>query len=344
MRSKMRKVLTCQCEHEATSTHSRTFAVVSRKPLNNRNLSHIKTFEMNKTSTFLVAGAMFAAMTSCSESDVYLCGCNADKEQCQLSISEVNKEGYRLTRTATEKESFVDGDALGVWVDDIVNDTYNGTVYSNIKVTKGTNGWTFLNNVALTSSKARVYAVYPYNEKMQDKKVTLSVDDDTDYLYDVVSNASNTNPTVQLTMKHIRSKLVVKVKRGDYTGDGVITTGTVSGSSMMLNGSFDVKTEKFQSTEGSGTLSFTGTVSGEGMLEDQWFVFSKFGGSASKLSFNLTIDGIKYPTAQSTEGVIFEKGKKYIYTLTISNHKVEVSKVDIEPWTDGKDEDVTITD
>ena len=246
MRSKMRKVLTCQCEHEATSTHSRTFAVVSRKPLNNRNLSHIKTFEMNKTSTFLVAGAMFAAMTSCSESDVYLCGCNADKEQGQLSISEVNKEGYRLTRTATEKESFVDGDALGVWVDDIVNDTYNGTVYSNIKVTKGTNGWTFLNNVALTSSKARVYAVYPYNEKMQDKKVTLSVDDDTDYLYDVVSNASNTNPTVQLTMKHIRSKLVVKVKRGDYTGDGVITTGTVSGSSMMLNGSFDVKTEKFQ--------------------------------------------------------------------------------------------------
>ena len=243
MRSKMRKVLTCQCEHEATSTHSRTFAVVSRKPLNNRNLSHIKTFEMNKTSTFLVAGAMFAAMTSCSESDVYLCGCNADKEQCQLSISEVNKEGYRLTRTATEKESFVDGDALGVWVDDIVNDTYNGTVYSNIKVTKGTNGWTFLNNVALTSSKARVYAVYPYNEKMQDKKVTLSVDDGTDYLYDVVSNASNTNPTVQLTMKHIRSKLIVKVKRGDYTGDGVITTGTVSGSSMMLNGSFDVKTE-----------------------------------------------------------------------------------------------------
>ena len=116
MSSKMRKVLTRQCEHEATSTHSRTFAVVSRKPLNNRNLSHIKTFEMNKTSTFLVAGAMFAAMTSCSESDVYLCGCNADKEQCQLSISEVNKEGYRLTRTATEKESFVDGDALGVWL------------------------------------------------------------------------------------------------------------------------------------------------------------------------------------------------------------------------------------
>ena len=54
MSSKMRKVLTCQCEREATSTHSRTFAVVSRKPLNNRNLSHIKTFEMNKTSTFLV--------------------------------------------------------------------------------------------------------------------------------------------------------------------------------------------------------------------------------------------------------------------------------------------------
>ena len=46
MNSKMRKELTCQCEHEATSTHSRTFAVVSRKPLNNRNLSHIKTFEI----------------------------------------------------------------------------------------------------------------------------------------------------------------------------------------------------------------------------------------------------------------------------------------------------------
>lgn len=299
---------------------------------------------MKKTSTFLVVGTMLTAMASCSENDVYLCGCETDKAQCQLNITDVNKEGYHLTRTATEKDAFVEGDAMGIWVDDVTNDTYNGQTYSNIKVTKGSDGWIFLNNVALTNSKARVYAVYPYSDTMTDKTIKLSVDDDTDYLYDMVSNACNTSSNVQLTMKHVRSKLVVKIKRGDYTGDGIITSGSITGSSMSLNGTYNVKTDRLLSTESSSTLSIAGTVTTDGTLSDEWFVFSKFGASASKISFSLTIDGIKYPTVQSAEGVIFEKGKKYIYTLTINNHKVEVANVDIEPWAEGKDEDATITD
>ena len=164
------------------------------------------------------------SMASCSKSELYIydCECNGKNDSCCLKVTDVNKEGYYLTRAATEKESFGDGDAIGLWIDDGVNSTYNGVSYENIQLEKETLGWKMQRNVVLTKSAAKVYALFPYNADQANTSVALSVDDDTDYLYDIASNVSNQSSAVSLTMKHVRSKLVVRVERDDYIGNGII--------------------------------------------------------------------------------------------------------------------------
>ena len=301
---------------------------------------------MKSIKLILATSTLVLSMASCSKSELYIydCECNGKNDSCYLKVTDVNKEGYYLTRAATEKESFGDGDAIGLWIDDGVNSTYNGVSYENIQLEKETLGWKMQRNVVLTKSAAKVYALFPYNADQANTSVALSVDDDTDYLYDIASNVSNQSSAVSLTMKHVRSKLVVRVERDDYIGNGIISNGTIDGSALYVNGTFDLKTEKLTSSDNVKQITFSGTMPETGTLEEEWFVFSAFGTATSNLSFSLTIDGITYPTAKSSESVRFEKGKKYIYTLSVSNHKIEVSQVDIQPWGEGANENLNVTD
>ena len=301
---------------------------------------------MKSIKLILATSTLVLSMASCSKSELYIydCECNGKNDSCYLKVTDVNKEGYYLTRAATEKESFGDGDAIGLWIDDGVNSTYNGVSYENIQLEKETLGWKMQRNVVLTKSAAKVYALLPYNADQANTSVALSVDDDTDYLYDIASNVSNQSSAVSLTMKHVRSKLVVRVERDDYIGNGIISNGTIDGSALYVNGTFDLKTEKLTSSDNVKQITFSGTMPETGTLEEEWFVFSAFGTATSNLSFSLTIDGITYPTVKSSESVRFEKGKKYIYTLSVSNHKIEVSQVDIQPWGEGANENLNVTD
>ena len=142
---------------------------------------------MKKIVIFLATVAFLAAMASCSESELNLCECGHgnDKASCYLHITDVNKEGYVLTRTANEKNAFATGDAIGIWVEDAkTKGSYNGLSNDIIKLTNSNGTWTLAKNVALTANKANVYAIYPFNENVDSKVVTLKYDDATDYLYD----------------------------------------------------------------------------------------------------------------------------------------------------------------
>lgn len=304
---------------------------------------------MKRISSFLATNAVLAALTSCvskSELNFYDCEHEGVSSSCYLQISGVDKEGYVLTRTATEKTSFASGDAIGIWVVDAsTKGNYNGTAYDNIKLTNTSGKWSLGTKVELTAKEAKVYAVYPYNANMTDETVTLSFDDATDYLYDVKDGISSSKPTTGLNMKHIRSLLVVKLNRGNYVGDGVLGSSTITGSGLSLNGTYSLSDSKFTSSEGSGKITMTeGTIPTSGALSEQWFVFTKAGAAKSKLSFSFTIDGVAFATATSADNVSFEPGKKYVFNLTLSkDYHVEVESVDVEEWTE-ENEDVTVTD
>ncbi len=303
---------------------------------------------MKNICTFLATGAVLAALASCSKSELNFCDCEhgTASTASYLQISGVDKEGYALTRTATEKTSFANGDAIGIWVvDATTKGNYNGTAYENIKLTNTSGKWSLGTKVTLIAKEAKVYALYPYNESMSGTTVTLSSDDATDYLYDVKEGISNSNTTTGLNMKHIRSLLVVKVNKGNYAGDGVLGSSTISGSGLTLNGSYSLLDNKFTRTGASEKITITeGTIPTSGALSEQWFVFTPTSASQGPLSFALTIDGVAFKTVTSKANVAFEPGKKYVFNLTLSkDYHVEVESVEVEAWTD-INEDMTVTD
>ncbi len=303
---------------------------------------------MKKLGILLGTATLLATMSSCSKSELsYYCDCGqgSEKSSAYLQITGVDKDGYVLTRTATEKNSFANGDAIGIWVEDATTKSgYDGTAYDNIKLTNASGKWNLATTVPLTATKAKVYALYPYNENMTDKTVILSSTDAVDYLYDVKEGISSSNTSTGLNMKHIRSLLVVNIKKGNYAGNGVLSSSSISGSGLTLDGTYNLADNKFTASGTSGKLSMTaGTIPASGSLTDQWFVFTRSGASQSKLSFDLTIDGEVFKTATSKENVAFEPGKKYVFNLTLSkDYHVEVSEVQVEAWSE-TNEDVTVT-
>lgn len=303
---------------------------------------------MKKLGIFLTTATLIATMASCSESELNLCECGHgnDNVSSYLHITDVNKEGYALTRTANEKNSFVNGDAIGIWVEDAkTKGSYNDLAYDNIKLTNADGTWTLAKNVALTATEAKMYAVYPYSENMDSKVVALKVDDSTDFLYDVKEGLSSSNTSTGLTMKHIRSLMVVKLNKGNYIGNGVLGNSTITGPGLSLNGTYNLADSKFSSTEGSGKITMTnGTIPANEPLSEQWFVFTKPGAAKGKLTFSFCIDGVNFKEATSKENVAFEPGKKYIFNITINkDYHIEVENVEVEAWTD-VNEDMTITD
>ena len=290
-------------------------------------------------------GALTLTLAACSESELYLMGCcQGTGETTPLKVTEVTRQGYALTKATTGKETFTVGDAIGLWIDEGVTTTYNGMQYDNLRLDKTEEGWVMAKDVPLTKTTATVYALYPYDAGMEGTAVTLQLSDGTDYLQEVVTGISNTSPTVSLSMKHLRAKLVVRIHRGSYAGAGQISSGIIEGSSLSVNGTYDLKTRKFASTDGISSVSMTGTVTGTDTLEEEWYVFSRFGTALSPLSFAFTVDGTVFSTVSSQECIEFEGGKKYIYDITLNNHVATVTAVTIEPWGIGVDEDVTITD
>ena len=300
-----------------------------------------------KTFRKIVAmSAVTITVAACSESELYVLGfgCHCTGQTTPMTVNEVTRQSYALTRSSAGKETLTIGDAIGLWIDDGVNVTYDGVQYDNLRLDNTDDGWKMAEYVPLTKTAATVYAFYPYDAKMTGTEVTLQLADDTDYLQDVVTGISSASPSVSLSMKHLRAKLSVRIHRGTYTGTGLISSGIIEGSSLSVNGTYDLKTKKFASTDGISSVSMTGTVTGSDILEEEWYVFSKFGTAISPLSFTFTIDGKAFPTARSQESIEFESGKRYNYDITLNNQVATVTAVSIEPWGNGVNEDISITD
>ena len=137
-------------------------------------------------------------------------------------------------QTKVSAGAFEAADQIGVYVTDYVNETtpmplqISGNRATNSLVTFDGSAWTPDQTVYWGNGKSDVYAYYPYFETVTDvnnQYFELATDqtgagyEASDFLWAKAEGVRQTDGTVNLEMKHLMSKLTVKIVAGeDYIG------------------------------------------------------------------------------------------------------------------------------
>ena len=158
--------------------------------------------------------------------------------------------------TKVTGNSFDAMDQIGLYVTDYVDDTtpmplqISGNRANNITLTYDGSSWTPAKTIFWGSGRSDVYAYYPYFEEIHDVEsqyfeVAADQTDEgykaSDFLWAKAEGVKQTDGSVNLEMRHIMSKLTVKIVAGeDYVGSlpddaSVLLHSTVTGARVDLS-------------------------------------------------------------------------------------------------------------
>ena len=159
-------------------------------------------------------------------------------------------------RTKVSAGAFESADQIGLYVTDYVNETtpmplqISGNRANNSLVTFDGSAWAPEQTIYWGNGKSDVYAYYPYFETISDiNKLYFEVATDqtdegyaaSDFLWAKAEGVSQTYGTVNLEMKHLMSKLTVKIVAGeDYIGS-LPEDATVHLHSTVTNVNIDLE-------------------------------------------------------------------------------------------------------
>ena len=151
---------------------------------------------------------------------------------------------------------FEEADQIGLYVTDYVNETtpmplqISGNRANNSRVTFDGSVWTPEQTIYWGNGKSDVYAYYPYFETVTDvnsQYFELATDQSgegyelSDFLWAKAEGVCQTDGTVNLDMKHLMSKLTVKIVAGeDYVGS-LPEDATVHLHSTITNVNIDLE-------------------------------------------------------------------------------------------------------
>lgn len=298
---------------------------------------------------FLFSAAIAACVltvSSCSNDNALTPEVALGDEPTLLDVS-TSIEVTSRSQTGKPVSLFEQGDEIGLFVSNgDVNTPYNGVASNkNVKSTF-TTLWTQATPVYLSSTKATIYAYYPWNAAVTDGKVVdIDHTSQTDYMYGTkVTNIYNRQPKASITMNHALSLVQFDFKKDNYTGVGALTAITIANKSGKISlkstGKLDLTTGKI--TQGSSTEPVTKATNLPQTIgtwnED---TFPKMlvipTSAAGDIVISFTVDGQVY-NWDVPVGTVWEQGKKNTYTVTIKGTGLEVSSVTITPWGPGKND------
>lgn len=301
--------------------------------------------------------AAFAASSlvvcSCSQTDnVVTPEIGTGDEPTLLDVT----TSIEVTRSVTGKpiNAFVSGDEIGLFVSTgAVNTPYNGVAANKNVKSAFTTVWTQATPVYLSSTKATIYAYYPWTAAGTDgTAIAIDHTSQTDFMYATpVANINNRQPKAAITMNHALSLVQFNFKKENYTGVGSLTAITIAnksgGSSLISNGTLNLTTGVI--TKGAGKEPVTratnlpqtiGTWT-EATYPKMLVIPTAATAAAGDIVISFTVDGQVYnwnvPAATA-----WEQGKQNTYTVTIKGTALEVSPVTITPWGAGKTDSGTI--
>ena len=163
---------------------------------------------------------MLFLLTSCSEM--------LDQQESQAIRFQIDYPGTKATAT-----TFESGDAISLYAVQWQDQTQyplqvSGNFVNNAQLTYDVSEWSSLQTIYWGDQPCDFYAVYPYQESVgsvEKYPFTLAADqngdgyENSDLLYAYAENVA-VNSTVNLTFKHMMSKLVVNLVKGpDFDGE-----------------------------------------------------------------------------------------------------------------------------
>lgn len=276
---------------------------------------------------------------------VGLSGCSDEKlpvaAEHQLTVEAV-LEGSDLTKAV--KTAWSDNDKIGLFVKQSSNISSADYGDVNGQVVTYFNGtaWNLSPAVSLSATPAYVYGYYPYSNTESDGgAINVSLASQTDYLYSgTAQQASSSNATVALTMKHALTLLSFNIKKSGYIGTGNLTSVVVRNKSGMQKwvsqGTLDISSGTITaSAYDAFTLNCNKTIEAAGWTTDLPYImaFPFSTGAASEVEVEFMVDGKSYVIALPNS-VSFQAGSKYILTLTINSGSMvmDSNNMVIQPW------------
>ena len=285
------------------------------------------------------------ALTACQEGDI-------TPEASVLS----NEMSFNViasgTLTKVSNNAFEASDVIGLYVTDYVDDhtpmplQISGNRASNSLVTFDGSVWTPGQTIYWGSGKSDVYAYYPYFETVTDvnsQYFELSTDQTgegyelSDFLWAKAEGVRQTDGTVNLEMKHLMSKLTVKIVAGeDYIGS-LPEDATVHLHSTVTNVNVDLENGAVVKDPYSGAKSIKmknlgiRTIDGEKAVVYEAIVVPQMLENSVPL-LEINSKSVSYLLEDPFN---FRPGVAYTYTATLNTSttaiKVEIG-CEIEDW------------
>ncbi len=259
----------------------------------------------------------------------------------ECSRLEVNIRNNLHTKALIETSTLADGSEVGITVLEADNSDYDGNAeFKNVKFTSSTSGgsqlWTPVKDILLSTTKGTLYAYYPYSASAQDITaipVSATSSSQTDYMYGTpVTNLSNKNVTADVALKHALAGVRLSISKGSFSGKGQITAVSISGEAIATGASLNAMNGVLSGFTGTGTHISPDfqpfTVSESPEVKD--FIVIPTG---TEKSFNIEIevDGVtiqtQTPPIDLAEGVISE------FSVTVNSKALVINGVSVTPWT-----------
>ena len=288
---------------------------------------------------------MVLALTACQDNTVEPEGSVHD------NIMRFNLVGPSA-QTKVSAGAFEAADQIGLYVTDYVNEItpmplqISGNRANNSLVTFDGSAWTPEQTVYWGSGKSDVYAYYPYFETVADvnnQYFELATDqtgagyEASDFLWAKAEGVRQTDGTVNLEMKHLMSKLTVKIVAGeDYTGS-LPEDATVHLHSTVTNVNIDLENGSVVKDPYSGAKSIKmrnlgiRTFGGEKAVVYEAIVVPQMLENSVPL-LDINSKSVSYLLEDTFN---FHSGVAYTYTATLNTSttaiKVEIG-CEIEDW------------
>ena len=255
-------------------------------------------------------------------------------------------------QTKVSAGAFEDADQIGLYVTDYVNETtpmplqISGNRANNSLVTFDGSVWTPGQTIYWGSGKSDVYAYYPYFETIADvnsQYFELATDQTgegyelSDFLWAKAEGVRRTDGTVNLEMKHLMSKLTVKIVAGDDYIGSLPEDATVHLHSTVTNVNIDLEKGSVVKDPYSGAKSIkmrnlgVRTFDGEKAVVYEAIVVPQMLESSVPL-LEINSKSVSYLLEDPFN---FRPGLAYTYTATLNTSttaiKVEIG-CEIEDW------------